>query len=240
MHNPLEQFLIKKLFILHIGGIDVSFTNSALFMLMATIFIIGFQVFSLQGETAVPGRFQAVYEIAYDFIAKMLKESAGSDGKKFFPFIFSLFMFVLFGNFLGMLPYSFTFTSHIIVTFALAMMVFITVTMVGLVRHGWKFFSLFYPEGVSLAVAPLVIPIEIIAYLIRPITLSIRLFANMMAGHIILKLFGGFTVAMGIYGFAPFFFVVALTGFEFLIAALQAYVFTVLTCIYLNDALHLH
>jgi F-type H+-transporting ATPase subunit a len=232
--------MIKKLFELHVGGIDLSFTNSALFMLIATVLIMGLQVSILQRDTVVPSRLQALYEIAYEFVAGLLKESAGSEGKKFFPFIFSLFLFILMGNLLGMIPYSFTFTSHIIVTFALAILVFMVVTGVGFIRHGWRFFKFFYPEGVSPAVAPLVVPIEVIAYLIRPVTLSIRLFANMMAGHIVLKLFGGFTVAMGIFGVIPFVFVSALTAFELLIAVLQAYVFAVLSCIYLNDALHLH
>ena len=240
VQNPLEQFLVKPLIPLHIAGVDISFTNASLFMVIATALIIGLQVLSLKGNTLVPSRLQALYEIAYEFTATLIKESAGKEGLAYFPFIFSLFLFVLFANLLGMLPYSFTITSHIVVTFALALMVFLTVTFIGLKKHGLKFFTLFYPEGVPLAVAPLVIPIEIIAYLIRPITLSIRLFANMMAGHIVLKLFAGFTIAMGAMGFAPFVFVIGLTAFEFLIASLQAYVFTVLTCIYLHDALHLH
>ena len=240
MTNPLNQFLIKKIIPLSVAGFDISFTNSSLFMMVATLVICTFQKLSLQGETLVPSRLQALYEMTYEFIAKMIDDNAGNEGRKYFPFIFSLFLFVLMGNLLGMIPYSFTFTSHIAVTFALSIMVFMLVTVLGFVRHGIKFFTLFCPHGVSPAVAPLVIPIEIIAYLIRPITLSIRLFANMMAGHIVLKLFGGFTVAMGLLGIAPFFFVVTLTAFEFLIATLQAYVFTVLTCIYLKDALHLH
>ena len=240
MQNPLHQFMIKELIPLELAGYNISFTNSSLFMLLATGLIIGFQVWSLKGNTLIPGRLQSLYEMSYDFISTVSVENAGEEAKKYFPFIFSLFMFVLFGNMLGMIPYGFTFTSHIFVTFTLAAIVFVLVTAIGFIRHGMKFFSLLCPEGVPIAVAPLVILIELISYLMRPITLALRLFVNMMAGHMILKLFAAFTVMMGIWGVLPLAVVVGVTAFEFFIAGLQAYVFTILTCVYLNDALHLH
>lgn len=240
MQNPLQQFLIKEIFPIEVAGYNISFTNSSLFMVLATGLVMWFQFWSLRGQTIIPGRLQSFYEISFDFISNISKENAGEESKKYFPFIFSLFMFVLFGNLLGMVPYGFTFTSHIVVTFALAGMVFVLVTVVGFARHGLKFFSLLCPKGVPVAVAPLVILIELISYLMRPITLALRLFVNMMAGHMILKLFAAFTVMMGLWGVFPLAVVVGVTAFEFFIAGLQAYVFTILTCVYLNDALHLH
>jgi F-type H+-transporting ATPase subunit a len=239
--NPLEQFLVKPLIPLKMGGYDITFTNSSLFMVLTTAAALCFQYAAVRGDKVIPSRIQSLFEMTYDFIGSMVKDNLGVEGKKYFPFIFSLFLFVLFGNLWGMVPYSFTFTSHIIVTFALSLTVFITVTIIGLVKHGFKFFRLFFPEGVPWAIAPILIPIEIIAYCFRPITLAIRLFANMMAGHMVLKLFGGFTVAMGFLGFwAPFTFLIFFTAFEIFVALLQAYVFTILTCIYLHDSLHLH
>lgn len=239
--NPLEQFLIKPLIPLNIGGYDISFTNSSLFMVLTTALIILFQWAGVKERRIVPSRIQAFYELSYNFIQSMVKDNLGDEGKKYFPFIFSLFLFILFGNLWGMIPYSFTFTSHIAVTGALALMVFLLITGIGLMKHGLKFFRLFFPKGVPLAIAPILIPVEIIAYLFRPITLAIRLFANMMAGHMVLKLFGGFTVAMGVYGLlAPLPFLIFFTAFEIFVALLQAYVFTMLTCIYLHDTLHLH
>ena len=180
-------------------------------------------------------------EISYEFVANLLVETVGNEGRKYFPFVFSLFMFILFGNMLGMIPYSFTFTSHIIVTFAMALVVFVGVTILGFARHGWHFFSFFVPPGVSVVLWPLMIPIEIISYLSRPVSLGVRLFANLTAGHTMLKVFAGFVVSMGVIGgILPLEFVVALTGLELLIAFLQAYVFTILTCFYINDAIHLH
>lgn len=239
--NPLAQFLIKPLIPIQIAGYDISFTNSSLFMMLTTLGILAFQYASIRSQRVVPNRIQSLLEIFHDFIQDMVKDNLGSEGQKYFPYIFSLFLFILFGNLWGMVPYSFTFTSHIVVTFTLAMVVFITITIIGLTKHGWKFFRLFFPEGVPLAIAPILIPIEIVAYLFRPVTLAIRLFANMMAGHMVLKLFGGFTIAMGFFGFwAPFAFMIFFTAFEIFVAFLQAYVFTILTCIYLHDALHLH
>ncbi|MFB3135598.1 MAG: F0F1 ATP synthase subunit A, partial [Rhodospirillales bacterium] len=189
----------------------------------------------------VPGRWQSMAELSYEFIASMVRENVGTEGRPYFPFIFSLFMFILFANLIGLVPYSFTFTSHIIVTFAMAITVFLGVTVIGIIRHGLRFFTLFLPSGVPMVMAPLLIPIEIVSYLSRPVSLSIRLFANMMAGHTMLKVFAGFVVPLGILGgWAPLAVDVALTGFEFLVAVLQAYVFTILTCLYLNDAINLH
>jgi F-type H+-transporting ATPase subunit a len=189
----------------------------------------------------VPGRTQVFAESMYEFIAGMVRDNIGSKGREFFPLIFTIFIVVLMGNMLGMIPYSFTYTSHIAVTMGLALSIFIFVTILGFVKHGTHFFSLFCPAGVPWALKPLIIPIEILSYLIRPVTLSVRLFANMMAGHLMLKVFAGFSVAMGVgLGILPMFFNVALIGFEFLIAFLQAYVFTILSCIYLKDAIELH
>jgi F-type H+-transporting ATPase subunit a len=240
-HSPLEQFEIKRLIPIDIGGLDLSFTNSALFMLIAVALATLFLTYSMRTRALVPGRLQSVAEISYEFIANMIRENVGTEGRRYFPFIFTLFMFILFGNLLGMMPYSFTYTSHIIVTFALAAVVFVGVTVIGFVRHGAKFLKLFVPDGVPVFLLPLLVVIEILSYLTRPISLSVRLFANMMAGHTMLKVFGGFVVALGVLaGWAPLAFVVALTGLEIGIAFLQAYVFTILTCIYLNDAIHLH
>lgn len=239
--SPLQQFEIKTLIPLQAGGVDISFTNSSAFMVLALLLITVFLVFGMRRRALVPGRWQSMAEMSYEFVANMLRDTVGSDGRRYFPLVFSLFMFVLFGNLLGMLPYSFTFTSHIIVTFAMAITVFIGVTILGFVKHGLHFFAFFVPPGTPLAMWPVMIPIEIVSYLSRPISLSIRLFANLTAGHTMLKVFAGFVVSMGIVGgILPLAFVVALTGLEILIAVLQAYVFTILTCFYIKDALHLH
>jgi F-type H+-transporting ATPase subunit a len=240
-HSPLAQFEIKPLISLHMGQTDVSFTNSALFMTVTVILITLFMVLGMRKRALVPGRWQSVAELSYEFVANLLRDTVGTEGRKYFPFVFTLFMFILFGNMLGMIPYSFTFTSHIIVTFAMAMAVFVGVTILGFVKHGLHFFSFFVPPGVSVVLWPLMIPIELISYLSRPISLSVRLFANLTAGHTMLKVFAGFVVSLGIVGgVLPLAFVVALTGLELLIAFLQAYVFTILTCFYINDAIHLH
>jgi len=212
--GPLEQFEVKALVPIKLGTLDASFTNASLFMALAVVAITVFIVGGMRGRDLVPGRWQSMAEMAYDFIAGMVRENVGHDGRQFFPFVFSLFMFILLGNLLGMIPYSFTFTSHIVVTFALAALVFVLVTIVALVKHGLHFFTYFFPSGAPIAMAPLLIPIEILSYLSRPVSLSIRLFANMMAGHTMLKVFAGFTVAMGIFGVAPLLLNVALTGFE--------------------------
>jgi len=240
-HSPLAQFEIKRLVPMEIGGLDVSFTNSSLFMVIAIAAITLFLTWSMRSRSLVPGRMQSMAELSYEFIANMIKDNVGSEGRKYFPFIFSIFMFVLFCNLLGMIPYSFTVTSHIIVTFALAALVFLVVTIVAIVRHGFKFLGFFIPSGVPAILLVLLVPIEIISYFVRPVSLSVRLFANMLAGHTLMKVFGGFVIALGIFlGWLPLAFIVALTGLEFLVAFLQAYVFAILSCLYLNDAIHLH
>jgi F-type H+-transporting ATPase subunit a len=239
--SPLEQFQIKTIVPLHFGGVDASFTNASLFMVISAVLVSLFVILSMRGRALVPTRMQSMAELSYEFIAGMVRDNVGSDGRKYFPFVFSLFMFILFGNLVGLIPFSFTFTSHIIVTFGLAMIVFLGVTLIGIVRHGFHFFTLFLPKGVPVAMAPVLIPIEVLSYLSRPLSLSIRLFANMMAGHTMLKVFAAFVLPLGLLGgWAPLAVNVALTGFEFLVAFLQAYVFTILTCIYLNDAINLH
>jgi F-type H+-transporting ATPase subunit a len=240
--SPLHQFEIEPIISLpKIGNIDLSYTNSALWMTIAVVVVTVFMVGGTAKRSLVPGRWQSMAELSYEFIANMLSENVGSAGRKYFPFVFSLFMFILAGNLLGLIPYSFTFTSHIIVTFGLALTVFIGVTILGFVKHGLHFFSFFVPKGVPWVLMPLMVPIEVLSYLTRPVSLSIRLFANMMAGHTMLKVFAAFVVSLGLIGgWAPLAVNVVLTGFEILVCFLQAYVFTVLTCIYLNDSLHLH
>ncbi len=239
-HSPLAQFEIKRLVEIDLGGIDASFTNSSMWMIISIVAITAMLTLSMRGRAMVPGRWQSIAELSYEFIANMLRENVGAEGRHYFPFVFTLFMFILFANVLGLIPYSFTTTSHIIVTFGMAIVVFLGVTLIGLIRHKGKFLSLFVPSGVPVFLMPLLIPIEIISYLTRPVSLSLRLFANMMAGHTLLKVFGGFVVAMGLFGVAPLVFIVALYGLELIVAFLQAYVFTILTCLYLNDAIHLH
>jgi len=238
--NPIEQFEIKTLVDINLGGIDASLTNAGAFMVMTVISVTMFLVMGMNKRALVPGRWQSMAELSYEFVAGLLKDNVGAEGRKYFPFVFSLFMFIFFANLLGLLPYSFTFTSHIIVTFVLAMVVFIGVTIIGFAVHGLKFLTFFVPSGVPAVVLILMVPIEIISYLSRPISLSVRLFANMTAGHILMKVFASFILPLGILGIAPFVVDVALVGFELLVAFLQAYVFTVLTCLYLNDAIHLH
>jgi len=237
--NPMHQFEIKRLIDFELFGVDASFTNSALFMVIAAAVITLFTLYAMRRRALVPTRMQSVAELSYEFVANMVRDNVGTDGMKYFPFIFTLFMFVLALNMLGMLPYSFTVTSHIIVTFALAAFVFIGVTAIGFIKHGVKFLKFFVPSGVPAVMLPLLVVIEVISYLTRPLSLSVRLFANMMAGHTMLKVFGAFVVALGVIGgIAPLAFMVAFTGLEILVAFLQAYVFAILTCIYLNDAIH--
>ncbi len=240
MAGPLEQFEIKPLAEMAIGGVDVSFTNSAVWMVIAAVLVTGFMTLSMRRGALVPGRWQGAAEVMYEFVANMLKDNVGSAGRKYFPFVFTLFMFVLFGNLLGMIPGSFTFTSHIAVTFAMALVIFIGVTVIGFVRHGTHYLRMFFPEGAPIATAIILIPIEIISYFSRPFSLAIRLFANMTVGHIMLKVIGGFVGLIGILGVLPFALLTGITVLEFGIAALQAYVYTILTCIYLHDAIHMH
>ncbi len=239
-HGPMYQFEIKRMTELDILGHDASFTNSSMFMVLAVVLITTFFAVAMSGRSLVPTRMQSVAELSYEFIANTLRQNAGQAGMQYFPFVFTLFIFILTLNLLGMLPYSFTVTSHIVVTFALAALVFVVVTVIGFIRHGFGYLRLFVPEGVPLWLMPLVVPIELISYLIRPVSLSVRLFANMMAGHTMLKVFAGFVVSLGIFGFAPLAFTVIFTGFEFVVSFLQAFIFTVLTCIYLNDAVNMH
>jgi F-type H+-transporting ATPase subunit a len=244
MPDPIHQFDIHRIIPLQIGGWDVSFTNSSLFMLLAVALTVGFLILATQSRSLVPTRLQSLAEISYEFIADMLRDSIGKEGMKYFPFVFALFMFIFFCNMLGMIPGAFTVTSHIIVTAALAAIVFLTVLIIGFAKNGLHFFKLFVPSGVPIYILPLVTLIEIISFLSRPVSHSVRLFANMLAGHITLKVFGGFVVMLlGAGSFAvlsplPLIAAVALTALEFLVAFLQAYVFTMLTCMYLNDALH--
>ena len=240
--NPMHQFEVYRIGPdINISGINLSFTNASLFMLISSVLILFLLFLGTKKKSLVPSKIQLVTEMSYTFVAKMINDTAGSNAKAFFPFIFTLFMFVLFANMVGMLPYSFTVTSHIIVTFVLAAIVFIGVTILGFVKHGFKYLELFVPKGVPIILLPLIVIIEIISYLSRPVSLSVRSFANMMAGHTMLKVFGGFVISLGILGgWLPLGFSVALTGLEILVAFLQAYVFAILTCIYLNDALNLH
>jgi len=240
--NPMHQFNVYRIGPeISLGNVDISFTNASLFMIISAITIISIFFVGTRRKAIVPTKIQLLTELSYTLVSKMISDTAGSKAKPYFPFIFSLFMFVLFCNMLGMLPYSFTVTSHIIVTFALAAVIFVGVTIIGFVNHGVGYLKLFIPSGVPLFLLPLIVIIEIISYLSRPVSLSVRLFANMMAGHTMLKVFGGFVISLGIIGgWLPLSFTVALTGLEILIAFLQAYVFAILTCIYLNDALNLH
>ena len=240
--NPMHQFAVYRVGPeINLGGINLSFTNASLFMIISSLTILLLLFFGTRKKLLVPSKMQLVVEMSYTFIAKMINDTAGPSAKPFFPFIFTLFMFVLFCNMIGMLPYSFTVTSHIIVTFVLAAFIFIAVTIIGFIKHGIKYLQLFVPKGVPVVLLPLIIVIEIISYLSRPVSLSVRLFANMMAGHTMLKVFGGFVISLGLLGgWLPLSFSIALIGLEILVAFLQAYVFAILTCIYLNDALNLH
>jgi len=243
--NPIEQFSISKLVSVQIAGHDFSFTNSSLYMALAVAIAVGVMLAGARGGAGVPGRIQALAEMAYEFVAGMVRSAAGEHGMKFFPFVFCLFMFILICNLVGLVPYSFTVTSHVIITVALALLVFFTVIVVGIKENGLHFFKLFVPSGVPIYILPLVVLIEIISFLSRPLSHSVRLFANMLAGHITLNVFGGFVVMLLGAGaltkavaVLPFAMTIGLDALELLVAFLQAYVFTMLTCMYLNDALH--
>lgn len=244
-NDPIYQFQLTKLIPLEVGGVDISFTNSALFMVASAAASVAFLMLATGGRGLVPSRAQSLAEMAYEFNAGMLRDAAGVGGMKFFPLIFTLFMFILMANMFGMFPYFFTATSHIIVTAALALIVFATVLISGLYKHGFRFFKLFVPSGVPMALMPLVVAIEVISFIARPISHSVRLFANMLAGHITLKVFAGFVTSLGAMGalgiggaILPLIMTVALTALEFLVAFVQAYVFVMLSCMYINDALH--
>jgi len=242
--GPLHQFEIQHIVPIRIGDLDLSFTNSSLFMVISAILVTAFLVGGMSGARLVPGRLQSMAELVYEFVAGMVRDNVGHEGRQYFPFVFTLFMFILFGNLVGMVPYSFTFTSHIVVTFAMALVVFVGVTVIGFARHGAHFLTLFVPPGVPKVMLIILVPIEIISYVIRPVTLSVRLFANMMAGHTMLVIFAGFVTSLGAYfvlpGLLPLAATTAFMFLEVLVAVLQAYVFTILTCIYLHDAVHLH
>ena len=240
--NPMTQFEVYRIGPeIKIGSFDISFTNASLFMVVSSLAILIIFNLGSKKNSMLPNKIQLLAELSYTFVSKMISDTAGSKAKPYFAFIFSLFMFVLFCNMFGMIPYTFTVTSHIIVTLIMALFIFIAVTIIGFAKHGFKYLSIFVPSGVPVVLLPLITIIEIISYLSRPVSLSVRLFANMMAGHTMLKVFGGFVISLGLLGgWLPLGFSVALTGLEILVAFLQAYVFAILTCIYLNDALNLH
>jgi F-type H+-transporting ATPase subunit a len=243
--DPIHQFEIKKIFTIgHIGGQEIAFTNSSLFMVLSIGVIAALLVGATSSRSLVPGRLQSVAELSYEFVATTIRSTAGSEGMKFFPLVFSLFMFILVANIIGLVPYTFTVTSHIIITVLLALLVFLTVVIYGFWKNGLKFFKLFVPSGIPIFILPLVVFIEVFSFFLRPISHSVRLFANMLAGHIALKVFAGFITLLAGFGIAgwvgavlPLGMVIALTALELLVAFLQAYVFTILTCIYLNDAI---
>lgn len=243
--NPLNQFKIKEIAEANIAGVDFSFTNSSLWMVIVVTLLTFFLVGGMRKQSLVPGRWQSMVEVMHGFIASMVQDNVGREGKQYFPFIFTLFMFILGCNLAGMLPYSFTVTSHIIVTFAMAGFVFVAVTLLGIFKHGYKFLGLFLPSGAPVWLMPVIFVIELISYMTRPVSLSVRLFANMFAGHMMMKIFAGFILTLSSAGVAgafgailPFGLNIAMTGLEILVAFLQAYVFAILSCIYLNDALH--
>ena len=240
MAGPLEQFAIKPIIPIEYQNVDLSFTNSATSMVLAALLASVFLILATRTRQLVPGRLQIMAETLYHIVANMVRDNVGNGGRPYFPFIFTLFMFLLFGNLLGMFPVFFTFTSHIAVTFAMAMFVFVVVTIIGIVKHKAKFLTLFFPHGAPLWTAVLIVPIELISYFSRPVSLAVRLFANMMVGHVLLKVIAGFVIALGIAGVVPLALLIGISALEFLVAILQAYVFTILCCIYLHDALHLH
>ena len=246
MIDPIEQFNIEKIFTIgHIGNQEIAFTNSSAYMFGTVALVSLLMIGGVAGKQLVPGRIQSMAEISYEFVASTVRSSAGSEGMKFFPLVFSLFMFIGISNIIGIIPYTFTVSSHIIITAALALLVFLTVLIYGFYKNGLKFFKLFVPSGVPIVILPLVVMIEIISFLSRPVSHSVRLFANMLAGHITLFVFASFITMLGAFGAVgwlgavlPLALVVALTALELLVAFLQAYVFTILTCIYINDAIH--
>jgi F-type H+-transporting ATPase subunit a len=248
MHSPLEQFVVHTLMPLSLFGYDVSFTNATLFMLLAILSVTLLMTVGFGQGRLVPTRWQMLAESMYTLVSDMVDSSAGPKARPYFPFIFTLFMFILLGNFLGMLPGSFTFTSHIIVTFALALLVFLTVTVTGFIKHGLHFFHLFMPKGAPMVLMPLLFVLELFSFMVRPFSLAIRLFANMLAGHILMKVFAGMMImligAFGAMGYAigalPTILNIGMVGFEFFVAFLQAYIFAILSSLYLRDALEMH
>lgn len=241
-HSPLSQFEVKKIIDLNFGSVDVSFTNSSLYMVLATLAAIFFMIFATRKKSLIPSKLQVIAESIYNFVAEMVKGGIGNEGSKFFPLVFSLFLFILFCNILGLTPYSFTATSQIIITLSLALVAFITVTVFAIKRNGFSgFLHMFIPSGVPAFMLPLIFLIEFFSFVIRPVTLSVRLFANMVAGHVLLKVIAGFIISLGvIFGVFPFLFSMIITGFELFVAILQAYIFTILVCAYLGDVTKEH
>jgi F-type H+-transporting ATPase subunit a len=237
-HSPLDQFTIQRIFEMKIGNIDISLTNSSIMMIAVLVILNVFLIYATKRKSVVPGRLQSIAEMSYEMIYNTTQSNLGNNGKRLFPLVYSLFMFILLCNMLGLIPYSFTVTSHIIVTFALAFGVFLLATIMGFVINGHKYLRLFLPKGVPVFLIPILVPIEIVSYISRPISLAVRLAANMMAGHTIIKVFAMFVVTLGVWGIAPLLFIVVLYVLETLIAFLQAYVFAVLTCLYINDSFH--
>ena len=237
-HSPLDQFTIQRIFEMKIGNIDISLTNSSVMMIAVLVILNVFLIYATKRKSVVPGRLQSIAEMSYEMIYNTTQSNLGNNGKRLFPLVYSLFMFILLCNMLGLIPYSFTVTSHIIVTFALAFGVFLLATIMGFVINGHKYLRLFLPKGVPVFLIPILVPIEIVSYISRPISLAVRLAANMMAGHTIIKVFAMFVVTLGVWGIAPLLFIVVLYVLETLIAFLQAYVFAVLTCLYINDSFH--
>lgn len=241
MHNPLEQFAIQKFVSFSWHGFDLSFTNASLAMVISAFIIVGLGICGTRPQKDfVPTPFQAFVEKSFDFVSSIMESTLGEKSQKFAPLIMSLFFFIFMGNAIGLIPGAFTFTSHIIVTFAMALFIFLLATILGIFRFGFSFFKRFFPHGAPILIAPLLIPVEILSYFSRPISLSVRLFANMLAGHMLLKIFAGFCVMLGAFAFAPAIFNTVFLGFEFFVAGLQAYIFTILTCVYIQDALEQH
>jgi len=238
--HPLAQFTVERILPLRVGHLDVSFTNASFMMAVIVCLITGLIVYGTRRASLVPGRMQSLAEVSYEFVADMVESNVGPEGLPYLPFVFSLFMFILFANLLGLIPYSFTVTGQIIVTFALAITVFIGVTIIGFIRHGFHFLRFFVPEGVPIVLLVILVPIEVLSYCIRPFTLSIRLFANMLAGHTMLGIFAGFAALIGFFTIFSVAIDVVLLALELLVATLQAYVFAILSCLYLNDAIHMH
>ena len=242
--DPIEQFEIKKVLPIDVAGYDLAITNSALYMILGVVLVIALFGYSATRTSLVPSRIQSIGELGYEFVANMVRSTTGEEGLKFFPFVFTLFTFILVANLIGMIPYAFTTTSHLAVTGAMALLVIAIVIVYGFIKNGLGFFRLFLPSGVPILIAPLLVVIEVISFLARPITLGMRLFANMLAGHIMLKLLAAFAVSLAGAGAfaalapAPFILAIAITALEFLVSFIQAYVFALLTCVYLNDALH--
>ncbi len=240
-HNPLDQFKVSEIYPIHVGNVNLSFTNSALYMLIATVLIILFMLKATSRKLLIPSRTQMIAESVYQFINNLIEGSIGHEGKKFFPLIFSIFTFILLCNCLGMTPYSFTATSQVAVTLSLAIMCFFIITIYAIIRNGFGgFIHMFLPSGVPIWMAPVIFVIELFSFLIRPITLSVRLFANMVAGHVLLKVIAGFIISLGVLGALPFLFSIVMTGFELFVAVLQAYIFSVLVCAYLSETMKAH